>query len=282
MSGFTKRWAELTKQGWKSRRPTGLSDDHTYLRPGKTKKDLRGVDYFVGAEELMAYLDEIELAAARNDTAAQRGALGHGGDNIAEAGASDEPAVSFDGAVLEHEAATSNGGDTEASNREAAACDGREGDAAAVLEREVVVSAGDASSTAHEPEASANEGGATAPECDAAAPSTPSESSPSDDESSTSDATSAPRCNLDEAFDEVDQGSEEVAAAPRRSARIAMPSAEINIVQNNDDPNEYGAMESDVEKDDGASDDDDSTLANGDSEGNEDDENEADDDDNLI
>ncbi|KAE9091670.1 hypothetical protein PF005_g25990 [Phytophthora fragariae] len=232
MSGFTKRWAELTKEGWKSRRPTGLSDDHTYLRPGKTKKDLRGVVYFAGAEELMAYLDEIELAAARNDTAAQRGALGHGGDNIAEAGASDEPAVSFDGAVLEHEAATSNGGDTEASNREAVACDGREGDAAAVLEREVVVSAGDASSTAHEPEASANEGGATAPECDAAAPST--------------------------------------------------PSAEINIVQNNDDPNEYGAMESDVEKDDGASDDDDSTLANGDSEGNEDDENEADDDDNLI
>lgn len=184
-------------------------------------------------------------------------------------GASDERAVSFDGAVLEHEVAT-NGGDTEASDREAAACDGREGDsAAALLEREVFVSAGDASSTAHEPEASANEGGATAPECDAAAPSTPSgmcllpvsytltymlsciiidrvcayacaddrvgntrlfantlrtesphvscqESSPSEDESSTSDATSAPRRNLDEAFDEVDQGSEQVAAAPRR------------------------------------------------------------------
>ncbi|POM59363.1 hypothetical protein PHPALM_31920, partial [Phytophthora palmivora] len=61
MGGFTARWAELTKEGWKSKRPTGLSNDHTYLRPGKTTKDVRGVDFFVGAEELMRYLDKLDL-----------------------------------------------------------------------------------------------------------------------------------------------------------------------------------------------------------------------------
>ncbi|KAE8967470.1 hypothetical protein PF005_g13104 [Phytophthora fragariae] len=70
MTGFTSRWAELTKKGWKSKRPTGLSNDHTYLRPGKTKKDVRGVDYFVGAEELMKYLDKVDLDAARQAAAA--------------------------------------------------------------------------------------------------------------------------------------------------------------------------------------------------------------------
>ncbi|KAE9029240.1 hypothetical protein PR002_g10198 [Phytophthora rubi] len=48
----------------------GLSNDHTYLRPGKTKKDVRGVDYFVGAEELMKYLDKVDLDAARQAAAA--------------------------------------------------------------------------------------------------------------------------------------------------------------------------------------------------------------------
>ncbi|GMF40406.1 unnamed protein product [Phytophthora fragariaefolia] len=61
MSGFRQVWAELLKEGWSSKRPTGLEVDHTYPRPGKTKKDKRGVDFFVGAQELMVYLDKLAL-----------------------------------------------------------------------------------------------------------------------------------------------------------------------------------------------------------------------------
>lgn len=61
MSGFRGRWRELLKEGWKSKAPTGLSNDYTYLMPGKTKKDVRGVDFFVGEAALMAYLDRIAL-----------------------------------------------------------------------------------------------------------------------------------------------------------------------------------------------------------------------------
>ncbi|OWZ02587.1 hypothetical protein PHMEG_00025825 [Phytophthora megakarya] len=58
---FQARWRELKKAGWASKRPTGLSDDFIYLKPGKTKKDVRGVDFFVGENELMCYLDEVDL-----------------------------------------------------------------------------------------------------------------------------------------------------------------------------------------------------------------------------
>ncbi|KAG2831001.1 hypothetical protein PC129_g12900 [Phytophthora cactorum] len=61
MSGFRSRWRELLREGWKSKVPTGLSNDYTYLMPGKTKKDVRGVDFFVGEAELLAYLDRIAL-----------------------------------------------------------------------------------------------------------------------------------------------------------------------------------------------------------------------------
>ncbi|KUF84240.1 hypothetical protein AM587_10005803 [Phytophthora nicotianae] len=64
MSGFRARWAELKKVGWTSRRPVGLSDNFTYIKPGKTKKDTHGIDYFVGEEELMRHLDRIDLDAA--------------------------------------------------------------------------------------------------------------------------------------------------------------------------------------------------------------------------
>ncbi|ETI30116.1 hypothetical protein F443_22763 [Phytophthora nicotianae P1569] len=66
MSGFRLRWSDLTKEGWRSRLPTGLSNSYTYLKPGKTKKDVRGVDYFVGEEELMKYLDRVDLEAAKD------------------------------------------------------------------------------------------------------------------------------------------------------------------------------------------------------------------------
>ncbi|ETM97254.1 hypothetical protein F441_16842, partial [Phytophthora nicotianae CJ01A1] len=74
---FQARWRELKKAGWTTKRPTGLSVDFTYLKPGNTKKDVRGVDFFVGEIELMAYLDEVdlaELAAAKSAEAKQSAA----------------------------------------------------------------------------------------------------------------------------------------------------------------------------------------------------------------
>lgn len=58
---FRARWAELKKSSWTSKRPVGLSNDFTYVRPGKSIKDMRDDDYFVGEEALMRYLDRIDL-----------------------------------------------------------------------------------------------------------------------------------------------------------------------------------------------------------------------------
>ncbi|KAG6578131.1 uncharacterized protein IUM83_10367 [Phytophthora cinnamomi] len=53
--------------------------------PGKTKKDVRGVDYFVGAEELMRYLDKIDLGFYRGDRKAARGGRRRGSVQSARA-----------------------------------------------------------------------------------------------------------------------------------------------------------------------------------------------------
>ncbi|KAG2957730.1 hypothetical protein PC118_g23881 [Phytophthora cactorum] len=58
---FRARWTELKKLGSKSKGPTGLSNLHTSIEPSKTKKGVRGQDYFVGEEELMRYLDRLDL-----------------------------------------------------------------------------------------------------------------------------------------------------------------------------------------------------------------------------
>ncbi|KAF1776361.1 hypothetical protein GQ600_27003 [Phytophthora cactorum] len=44
------------------RKPTGLSNLHTYLKPGKKKKKdgVPGRDFFVGEEELIKYLDRVD------------------------------------------------------------------------------------------------------------------------------------------------------------------------------------------------------------------------------
>uniref|UniRef100_H3GLY6 PiggyBac transposable element-derived protein domain-containing protein n=1 Tax=Phytophthora ramorum TaxID=164328 RepID=H3GLY6_PHYRM len=61
MSGFQARWRELRKDGWTWKRSEGLSNDMIYIKPGKTKKDVRGVDVFVGEKEIMEYLDNVDL-----------------------------------------------------------------------------------------------------------------------------------------------------------------------------------------------------------------------------
>ncbi|KAE9345279.1 hypothetical protein PR003_g8031 [Phytophthora rubi] len=69
---FQARWRELKKAGWTSKRPTGLSVDFTYLKPGKTTKGAKGEDFFVGEEALMKYLDKIDLDALRGKKQARR------------------------------------------------------------------------------------------------------------------------------------------------------------------------------------------------------------------
>ncbi|KAJ8524175.1 hypothetical protein ON010_g16943 [Phytophthora cinnamomi] len=43
--------------------PAGLSNDFFYIRPGKSKKGMRGDDFFVGELELMYYLDRLVIGA---------------------------------------------------------------------------------------------------------------------------------------------------------------------------------------------------------------------------
>ncbi|KAG7387280.1 hypothetical protein PHYPSEUDO_014459 [Phytophthora pseudosyringae] len=63
---FQARWRELSKLGWTASKPTGLSNDYTYLKPGKKKKgSVCGQDYFVGEEALMRHLDRTDLAELR-------------------------------------------------------------------------------------------------------------------------------------------------------------------------------------------------------------------------
>ncbi|KUF88978.1 hypothetical protein AM588_10002022 [Phytophthora nicotianae] len=78
---FASRWRELKKDGWRSRRPTGLSNHFTYLKPGKTKKDVRRTDYSVGEEELMRYLDTLDLEQPTGE-AAHENSADAGEDNV--------------------------------------------------------------------------------------------------------------------------------------------------------------------------------------------------------
>ncbi|KAG3029936.1 hypothetical protein PC128_g10628 [Phytophthora cactorum] len=62
---FQARWSEFARAGWKSQQSTGLSYDIIDIMPGKKKRGgVRGRDYFVGEEELMKYLDRIDLVTA--------------------------------------------------------------------------------------------------------------------------------------------------------------------------------------------------------------------------
>ncbi|KAG1709385.1 hypothetical protein DVH05_020040 [Phytophthora capsici] len=62
---FQARWRELRREGWSSKRPQGLSVGFTYIMPGQSTKGVRGKDFFVGENELMAILDQLDLAELR-------------------------------------------------------------------------------------------------------------------------------------------------------------------------------------------------------------------------
>ncbi|POM65180.1 Hypothetical protein PHPALM_19148, partial [Phytophthora palmivora] len=55
---FKQLWRDLSKAGWKARKPKGLSVDFTYVKPGvsgRLDESSRAIDYFVGENELMAF-----------------------------------------------------------------------------------------------------------------------------------------------------------------------------------------------------------------------------------
>ncbi|KAG3184307.1 hypothetical protein PC128_g13784 [Phytophthora cactorum] len=60
---FQARWREHACAGWKSQQSKGLPYDIIYIMPGKKKRDgVHGRDYCEGEEELMKYLDRMDLA----------------------------------------------------------------------------------------------------------------------------------------------------------------------------------------------------------------------------
>eukprot|EP00644_Phytophthora_capsici_P016096 jgi/Phyca11/115422/e_gw1.28.453.1 len=63
---FKQLWRQLSAEGWKARKPKGLSIDFTYVKPGvkgQLDPSKRGKDFFVGEPELMAFGREKGLLA---------------------------------------------------------------------------------------------------------------------------------------------------------------------------------------------------------------------------
>ncbi|KAE9067066.1 hypothetical protein PF010_g27612 [Phytophthora fragariae] len=62
---FRAIWPLLRKEGWTWKAATGIQIHHNYLKPGcKLRRGKRGVDYFNGEDELLAYIrTEKELRA---------------------------------------------------------------------------------------------------------------------------------------------------------------------------------------------------------------------------
>ncbi|POM70168.1 Hypothetical protein PHPALM_13439 [Phytophthora palmivora] len=65
-------WRQLREAGWRSRRPKGLENDWTYLKPGASTNGTVGADIFVGEAAVVAYvIDSGLLATANEDEAAE-------------------------------------------------------------------------------------------------------------------------------------------------------------------------------------------------------------------
>ncbi|POM79441.1 Hypothetical protein PHPALM_2892, partial [Phytophthora palmivora] len=69
---FRHLWRQLREAGWRSRRPKGLENDWTYLKPGASTNGTVGADIFVGEAAVVAYvIDSGLLATANEDVAAE-------------------------------------------------------------------------------------------------------------------------------------------------------------------------------------------------------------------
>ncbi|KAG2889725.1 hypothetical protein PC115_g19669 [Phytophthora cactorum] len=77
---FQARWREHACAGWKSQQSKGLPYDIIYIMPGKKKRDgVHGRDYCEGEEELMKYLDRMDLEELKELQAQQRSKSSKGG-----------------------------------------------------------------------------------------------------------------------------------------------------------------------------------------------------------
>ncbi|KAG1689608.1 hypothetical protein DVH05_028512 [Phytophthora capsici] len=244
MSGFRLRWAELTKEGWRSRPPTGLSNDYMYLKPGKTKKDVRGADYFVGEEELMKYLDRMDLAEAARESLADVGSATVNQD-IPNPSNGVQPAcasTSAEGQLPGCLTTVANGEETTAATTGASIAVGTNLD---------------------EEGQAASEGESVSSTLRYESPHVTNRQSRSSVVSSGSEFSPSPRRNLREEFEaEEKENSEElddnrtnepvlVESDLHPSARMSTAQSDVNICQDTDNPDDFTAMESDAENDDG-------------------------------
>ncbi|ETO62522.1 hypothetical protein F444_19550 [Phytophthora nicotianae P1976] len=222
--------------------------------PGKTRKDTRCVDFFVGEEELTRYLDRLDIeTAAKAKQAVMRLPEASGPDqNLHKSSAS-----SADGpedVVTQHEKTTSqdeqNTGDrTEDADIDCvhspcrppstSKCDPAPRESVPMEDvRESGEMVGDRESNAMVGERNSKK-------------KLVQHDSGEVDGSCELDSAENPTRNLDEQFRSV--GDDSNAAEHSHSSTNAAISSDINLVQDPDDDGEYKAMESDCDNDDGAS-----------------------------
>ncbi|ETK77630.1 hypothetical protein F441_16426 [Phytophthora nicotianae CJ01A1] len=217
--------------------------------PGNTRKDTRGVDFFVGEEELMRYMDrlDIETAAKAKQEAVTLPEAPGPDQNLPKGSVSsaDGPEVM----VTQHEKNASEdeqktGDRTEDANigcvhspshpQSTSQCDPAPRESVAMEDvRESGEMVGNRELDAMVDEKLGQHDSGEV------------------DDSCELDSAEEPTRNLDEQFRSVGDDSNE--AEPRHSSANAAISSDINLVQDLDDNGEYKAMESDCESDDGAS-----------------------------
>ncbi|ETP31782.1 hypothetical protein F442_19372, partial [Phytophthora nicotianae P10297] len=222
--------------------------------PGKTRKDTRCVDFFVGEEELTRYLDRLDIeTAAKAKQAVMRLPEAPGPDqNLHKSSASsaDGPEV----VVTQHEKTTSqdeqNTGDrTEDADIDCvhspcrppptSKCDPAPRESVPMEDvRESGEMVGDRESNAMVGERNSKK-------------KLVQHDSGEVDGSCELDSAENPTRNLDEQFRSV--GDDSNAAEHSHSSTNAAISSDINLVQDPDDDGEYKAMESDCDNDNGAS-----------------------------
>lgn len=66
---FKDVWAYFKRCGWRATPAGPLSYDHFYIQPGKTKHDVKGVDYFDGEAELVAYGKALKIFGDMDESA---------------------------------------------------------------------------------------------------------------------------------------------------------------------------------------------------------------------
>ncbi|KAG6572707.1 uncharacterized protein IUM83_18725 [Phytophthora cinnamomi] len=66
---FKHLWRQLRAVGWTSKRPSGISTDWTYVKPGALSDGVVGVDIFLGEEAVVTYVIESGLLDVSDESA---------------------------------------------------------------------------------------------------------------------------------------------------------------------------------------------------------------------